>query len=86
MISYELRDASCELWVAILRKRVYELWVTFYELQFQKNKFTSCIAALRVEIKNLWFWKENFASWKFTLRVENVLITCLIFLGTRFFF
>ena len=42
-----------KLRVAILRKLIYELCVTFYELQFQKNKFTSCIAALRVEIKNL---------------------------------
>ena len=28
MISYELRDASCELWVAILRKLGYELLFT----------------------------------------------------------
>ena len=53
MISYELQVASCELWVAVLRKLIYELLVTFYELQFQKNKFMSCIAAMRVEIKNL---------------------------------
>ena len=45
--------ASCELWVAILRKLIYKLRVTFYELKLLKNKFTSCIAALRVEIKNL---------------------------------
>ena len=44
--SYKLRVASCELWVAILRKIIYELRVTFYELYFLKNKFTSCIAAL----------------------------------------
>ena len=28
----KLRVASCELWVAILRKSIYELRVTFYEL------------------------------------------------------
>ena len=28
MISYELRVASCKLWVAILRKLIYELRVT----------------------------------------------------------
>ena len=38
----------------ILRKLIYELRVsTFYKLQFWKNKSTSSIAALRVEIKNL---------------------------------
>ena len=46
MISYELG-------VAILRKLIDELRVTFYELHFQKNKFTSCIFALRVVIKKL---------------------------------
>ena len=46
MISYVLRIAS-------LRKLIYELQVTFYELQFQKNQFTSCITVLLVEIQNL---------------------------------
>ena len=30
----QLRVASCKLWVAILRKLIYELRVSFYELQF----------------------------------------------------
>ena len=34
MISYELRVASCQLCVATVRKLIYELRVTFYELQF----------------------------------------------------
>ena len=34
MIRYGLRVACCELYVAILRKLIYELRVAFYELQF----------------------------------------------------
>ena len=44
---------SSELQVAILKKSIYQLRVTFYELPFSKNKFTSSIAALGIEIKNL---------------------------------
>ena len=38
MISYKLPVASWELWVAIWRKLIYELGVTLYELQFEKNR------------------------------------------------
>ena len=51
---------SCNLRVAILKKLIYELRVTLFELNFQKNEFTSSklgftnsIAALGVEVKNL---------------------------------
>ena len=30
---------SYELWVAILRKEIYESWVPFYELQIWGNNF-----------------------------------------------
>ena len=70
-----MQVVSYELWVAIVRKQIYKLWVPFYERQIVilrvvnlfceleiKLRVTSCF--LQVEDKNLWvtscvLWVEN---------------------------